>query len=254
MKLNYYNVGTGPNLIILHGLFGSASNFRSLAKIYGAYFTVYCLDLRNHGASPHDDDVSLGAMASDIIEFMDKHKLGESALMGHSLGGKVAMQVALNYPERISCLIAGDIAPVEYPHHHDGIFEGMRAVSQQTISSRKEAGRILENFVEMPEVRLFLLTNLVRDQDKSFVWRINVKGLESGYEDISKKPNGVPYQGPSLFIRGDLSDYVKEEYFPEIYRLFPKAEIATLTGAGHWLHAEKPKEYAAITLKFLKKV
>jgi len=254
MKLNYYSVGAGPNLIILHGLFGSASNFRSLAKIYGAYFTVYCLDLRNHGASPHDDDVSLGAMAADIVEFMDEHKLDNSALMGHSLGGKVAMQVALTYPERISCLIAGDIAPVEYPHHHDGIFEGMRAVSQQAVSSRKEADRILADFVEMPEVRLFLLTNLVRDQDKSFIWRINVKGLESGYEDISNKPNGMPYQGPSLFIRGGLSDYVKEEYFPAIYKLFPKAEIVTLAGTGHWLHAEKPKEYAAVTLKFLKKV
>jgi len=174
--------------------------------------------------------------------------------MGHSLGGKVAMQVALTYPERISCLIAGDIAPVEYPHHHDGIFEGMRAVSQQAVSSRKEADRILADFVEMPEVRLFLLTNLVRDQDKSFIWRINVKGLESGYEDISNKPNGMPYQGPSLFIRGGLSDYVKEEYFPAIYKLFPKAEIVTLAGTGHWLHAEKPKEYAAVTLKFLKKV
>ncbi len=254
MRLNYYSVGTGPNLIILHGLFGSASNFRTLAKLYGAHFTVYCLDLRNHGASPHDDDVSFDAMASDIIEFMDDHKLKNSALMGHSLGGKVAMQVALNFPERISCLIAGDIAPVEYPHHHDRIFEGMNEVSRRAVSSRKEAEQILADFVEMPEVRLFLLTNLVRDQDKSFVWRINVKGLECGYEDITKIPNGTPYQGPSLFIRGDLSDYVKEEYFPAIYDLFPKAEIATLAGTGHWLHAEKPKEYAAITLKFLKKV
>lgn len=251
MKLNYDKTGSGPGLIILHGLFGSASNFRTLARQFGAYYTVYCLDLRNHGTSPHDDDVSFDAMASDVLEFMDSEDIEDVILMGHSLGGKVAMQVALNNPHRISHLIAGDIAPVEYPHHHDRIFAGLNEVSRRRPASRKEAEQILVDYVDMPEVRLFLLTNLARAEDGSLYWRINVDGLLNGYAHIVKEPYGTPYGGPSLFIRGALSDYVKEDYFPEIYALFPAAEITTLADTGHWLHAEKPKEYMEIVLEFL---
>lgn len=251
MKLNFDQIGCGPSLIILHGLFGSASNFRTLAKQFGEHYTVYCLDLRNHGSSPHDDDVSFDAMASDIIEFMDREGIDDTVLMGHSLGGKVAMQVALNHPHRISKLIAGDIAPVEYPHHHDRIFDGLNEVTRRSPASRKEAEQILVDYVEIPEVRLFLLTNLTRAEDGSLQWRINVDGLVNGYEHIAKKPWGTPFTGPSLFIRGALSDYVCQEYFPAIYELFPTAEITTLDGTGHWLHAEKPKEYTEIVLKFL---
>lgn len=253
MKLNFDQVGSGESLIILHGLFGSANNFRSLAKKYGEHYAVYCLDLRNHGLSPHDDDVSFDAMAADIIEFMDSQSIENTILMGHSLGGKVAMHLALNYPHRVSKLIAGDIAPVEYPHHHDGIFEGLNEVTRRNPASRKQAGVILEDYVEMPEVRLFLLTNLSRTEDGTLAWRLNVSGLEHGYADLAAKPYGPPYSGPSLFIRGSLSDYVKQEHFSAIYELFPAAEITTLAGTGHWLHAEKPKEYIEITLEFLDK-
>ncbi|NOZ65777.1 MAG: alpha/beta fold hydrolase [Alphaproteobacteria bacterium] len=251
MKLNFEQVGNGPGLIILHGLFGSASNFRTLARQIGEFYTVYSLDLRNHGASPHDSDVSFDAMAADIIEFMDDHNIQKTNLMGHSLGGKVAMQVALSHPDRISRLIAGDIAPVEYPHHHDGIFDGLNAVSRSDVSSRKEADAILADYVAIPEVRLFLLTNLVRKDDGSLGWRINVSGLEGGYEYIAKRPKGHPYPGPSLFIRGALSDYVREDNYPAIYALFPQARIVTMEGTGHWLHAEKPQEYKKIVLNFL---
>lgn len=251
MKLNYFQTGSGPSLIIIHGLFGSASNFRTLAKDFAKTHTVYCLDLRNHGASPHDNDISYDAMASDVIEFMDDHRIDCSAVMGHSLGGKVAMQIALNYPERLSKLVVGDIAPVVYPHHHDRIFEGLNAVDLDKITSRKDAEETLAHYVDIPAVRLFLLTNLIRDQNKSFVWRINLKALQDGYAHVAKQPSGTPFQGPTLFIRGSLSDYVKEEYFPALYELFPHAEITTLEGVGHWLHAEKPKEYSEIVLNFL---
>ncbi len=253
MELNFSKIGKGPSLIILHGLFGSANNFRSLANKFAEFYTVYCLDLRNHGASPHDDDVSFEAMAADIVEFMDHYSISKSILMGHSLGGKVAMQVALNYSNRISALIAGDIAPVEYPHHHDRIFEGLNAVIRLAPASRKKAEIILRDFVDIPEVRLFLLTNLIRGEDGVLRWRINVDGLQKGYETIATSPFGKPYGGPSLFIRGSLSDYVRKEYFPSIYALFPHAEIITLDGAGHWLHAEKPQEYLKIVLDFLKR-
>ena len=253
MELNFDHVGQGPNLIIIHGLFGSASNFRTLAKRFGEFYTVYCLDLRNHGNSPHDDDTSFEAMASDIIEFMDRKNIETATIMGHSLGGKVAMQVALTFPTRVSKLIVGDIAPVEYPHHHNRIFDGLNAVSHADVASRKEAEKILADYVDIPAVRLFLLTNLSRQADKSLAWRINVAGLSNGYENIAKKPHGSPYMGPTLFIRGALSDYVRPEYSPAIHALFPQAEIATLEGAGHWLHAEKPEEYIKMTLDFLKR-
>ena len=253
MKLNYDQVGMGPNLIILHGLFGSASNFRTLARQFSEFYTVYCLDLRNHGASPHDDDVSLKAMASDIIEFMDDHDIESTTLMGHSLGGKVAMQVAFTSPHRISKLVVGDIAPVAYPRHHDQIFQGMNEVTRLSPSSLKEAHEILTGYVEIPEVRQFLLTNLKRTEDNSYAWRIHVTGLQEGYEHLMKKPTGTPFQGPSLFIRGALSDYVTEAYFPVIHEFFPRAEIITMADTGHWLHAEKPVEYRDIVLDFLNK-
>jgi len=253
MKLNYFQTGAGPHLILLHGLFGSAGNFRTLARQFGEYFTVSALDLRNHGASPHDDDVSFDAMAADIIEFMDDHDIDQSAVMGHSLGGKVAMQIALNYPDRISKLVIGDIAPVAYPHHHDRIFDGLNAVDLKAITSRREAEKTLADYVDIPAVRLFLLTNLVRTEDQSFAWRINIRALQDGYAHVAQRPSGVPFQGPSLFIRGELSDYIKESYFPAIYELFPQAEIASLDGAGHWLHADKPQDYIEMVLNFLNK-
>jgi len=222
MKLNFYQVGSGPDLIILHGLFGSASNFRTLARQFGEHYTVYCLDLRNHGASPHDNDVSFDAMASDIIEFMDSQNIESTILMGHSLGGKVAMQAALTHPHRVSRLIAGDIAPVEYPHHHDRIFEGLNEVTRLNPASRKEADRILVDYVEIPEVRSFLLTNLTRAEDGSLAWRINVKGLSEGYEHIAGKPCGTPYTAPALFIRGALSDYVKENIMRRFMSFSPQ--------------------------------
>lgn len=255
MKLNSTHIGsdTAPALIIIHGLFGSASNFRSLAKIYGETYSVTCLDLRNHGNSPHDEDISFDAMASDVIEFMDDAGLDRAHIMGHSLGGKVAMQLALSHPERVDKLIIGDIAPITYPHHHERIFEGLQAVRRAPLTSRKDAEKILENYVEIPQVRLFLLTNLVRKPDGSFDWRINVDGLQDNYQEVAKAPVGRSFNGPSLFIRGGLSDYVKAEDYFAIHSLFPEAEIATLEGTGHWLHAEKPREYVDMTMTFLQK-
>tara|TARA_R110002073_G_scaffold114291_3_gene251448 strand:+ start:1025 stop:1795 length:771 start_codon:yes stop_codon:yes gene_type:complete len=255
MKLNSYHIGSAdaPALIIIHGLFGSASNFRSLAKIYSEDFSVTCLDLRNHGASPHDNDVSFDAMAADVVEFMDDHGIPRAHIMGHSLGGKVAMQLALTHPDRIDKLIIGDIAPITYPHHHDRIFEGLQAVRAARLTSRKEAEAILAEYVQIPQVRLFLMTNMVRGADQVFDWRINVDGLQQNYAELAKAPTGTPFTGKSCFIRGEMSDYVKETTYDVIKQIFPQAEIVTLKGAGHWLHAEKPQEYVRLTLDFLKK-
>jgi len=251
MKLNFDHFGSGKPLIIIHGLFGSASNFRSLARIFAETYSVYCLDLRNHGMSGHDDDVSLTAMAGDLLEFMLDQNLDKASIMGHSLGGKVAMQFALHHPDKIEKLILGDIAPVQYTHHHNGIFEGLNAINLDQINSRKEAELVLKDYVEEPGVRLFLLTNLVRADGGGFRWRVNIKALEEGYDHIAAAPQGQDFSGPTLFIRGGLSHYITDKNIPTLKQFFPNAEIATIKGAGHWLHAEKPQEYSKLMLDFL---
>lgn len=252
MKLHFDKYGSGPVLIILHGLFGSASNFRGLARRYGEQFETYCLDLRNHGASPHDEVMSYPAMCQDIVDFMDDQAIDKAFVMGHSMGGKVAMQVALSAPERVDRLIVGDIAPVRYPPHHSRIFEGLNAIGLSSISSRGEAEEILKDYVEEKGVRLFLLTNLARKPEGGFEWRININALEGDYDHIAAAVTGEPFEGPSLFIRGALSDYIRDEHFEVIRNLFPAADIKTIPGTGHWLHAEKPEEFSALLFDFLK--
>lgn len=255
MKLNFDQYGDDPAkkpLIILHGLYGSASNFRGLAKIYAADFTVYCLDLRNHGSSPHSDKMSYPLMAADVIEFMDDQNIKKAHILGHSMGGKTAMQIALHYPDRVDKLVVGDIAPVLYPHHHERIFEGLQSIPLDKISSRGEADKILAQYVDEAGVRLFLLTNLVRNEEGKFQWRINLPVLIREYEHISAAPDGIAFEGETLFIRGDRSDYISDDYVPEILALFPNAKIETIDDCGHWLHSEKPKEFSELLLDFLK--
>ncbi|WP_417318179.1 alpha/beta fold hydrolase [Emcibacter sp.] len=252
MKLRFDHYGeAGFPLIILHGLFGSASNFRSLAKLYGEKYSVYCLDLRNHGESPHDDDTSYGAMAMDVIEFMDDHNLPAAYIIGHSMGGKVAMQMALNYPDRIEKLIVGDIAPVTYPPNHVTVFDGLNAIDLKEITSRGDAENVLKEYISEPGVRLFLLSNLARKKDQGFYWRMNLPVLDAHYTDIAAAPAGVPYEKETLFIRGEHSEYIPESFYPAIHELFPQARIETLEGAGHWLHAEKPQEFTKLVMDFL---
>ena len=255
MKLNFDQYGEDANkkpLIIIHGLYGSAANFRGLAKIYAEHYIVFCIDLRNHGNSPHSDEISYSLMAEDVIEFMDDQGIKKAHILGHSMGGKTAMQLALNHPERIDKLVIGDIAPVDYAHHHETIFEGLLAIPVANIESRGEAEQILKHYVEEPGVRLFLLTNLVRANDGvGFKWRINLPALIGEYQHIQAAPDGISYNGETLFIRGANSDYVADEYIPETLEIFPSAKIETIDDCGHWLHSEKPQEFSKILLEFL---
>lgn len=255
MKLNFDQYGEDAKkdpLIIIHGLYGSAANFRGLAKFYANDFNVYCVDLRNHGNSPHSDDITYSLMAEDIVEFMDDQGLDRAHILGHSMGGKTAMQLALSHPERIDKLVIGDIAPVEYPHHHEKIFEGLVALPLDEISSRGDADKRLAEFVPEAGVRAFLLTNLKRDDEDNFMWRINLPALISEYDNISAAPEGISYDGETLFIRGANSDYISDEYVPETMEIFPNARIETIDDCGHWLHSEKPQEFSKILLDFLK--
>tara|TARA_B100001939_G_scaffold201813_4_gene173454 strand:- start:7076 stop:7867 length:792 start_codon:yes stop_codon:yes gene_type:complete len=252
MELAYDRFGEGFPLIILHGLFGSASNFRSFARKFSETYSVFCLDLRNHGASPHHEDTSYSAMSGDVVEFMDRVGLERAHILGHSLGGKVAMQLALSHPERLGKLIVGDIAPVPYPPHHTRIFEGLNAIDLDRLTSRGDAEEALQPYVPEAGIRLFLLTNLVRTKDGGFAWRCNLEALEKGYDHIAAAPAGGSFRGETLFLRGEKSDYIRDEHLAEIHRLFPRSQITTIAGAGHWLHADKPEEFMKTVLAFLK--
>ncbi|MEX0740695.1 MAG: alpha/beta fold hydrolase [Pseudohongiella sp.] len=256
MKLNFRQYSTdGEPLLILHGLLGNLANWTWHSRRLAEHFAVYGLDLRNHGSSPHEHDMSYSLMAQDVVEFMDDQGIGAAHVLGHSMGGKVAMQLAMDHPERIKRLVIADIAPVQYGGErgeHDEIFDGLSALDLDTLSSRTEANKQLAAWVEDEQVRQFLLSNLERDDDGGFAWRINLPALRDNYPALREKPAGDGvFDRDVLFIRGDLSDYITEAHPEETLRHFPRATIKTLMQAGHWLHAEKPETFNRLVLDFL---
>lgn len=256
MQLNFKQYSSqGPALIILHGLFGSLNNWGWHSKELATGFAVYGLDLRNHGASPHSDEMSYQAMAADVLEFMDQQQIAHAAVIGHSMGGKVAMQLALTAADRIDRLLVVDIAPVNYPANsggHQEVFAGMESIDLATLRSRSEADSQLVKFVEEAGVRQFLLTNLIKNENSGYHWRLNLSALKAGYGDLRTMPeNNKPFTKDTLFVKGELSNYIIEANQAEIARLFPNAKVKLIMGAGHWLHAEKPQLFNKIALNFL---
>ena len=257
MKLNFKQYSTdGEPLLILHGLFGSLQNWAWHSKKFAEHFAVTALDMRNHGASPHDDGMNYQLMAQDVLEFMDDHHVECAHVLGHSMGGKVAMQLALMAPERINRLVIADVAPVHYGGErgeHDEIFEGLCAIDLDTLGSRADADTQLATYVSDEVVRQFLLSNLVRADSAGFRWRINLPVLKESYPELRQAPLAdKPYSGEVLFVRGDLSDYILPSHRDEVLRLFPKANVKTITQTGHWLHAEKPETFNRIVSDFLR--
>ncbi len=251
MKLNYKKTGTGSPLLILHGLFGSADNWFSIAKELEKEFTLYLIDQRNHGDSPQSDTWNYKVMAQDLKELMDGEGLEKAYLMGHSMGGKTVMNFALTYPERVEKLIVADIAPRYYPVHHQTILEGLNAIDLKNLKSRKEADDILAEYVEEIGIRQFLLKSLGRDAD-GFVWKINLPVITKNIDEVGQAvPKGKKYTGPVLFLTGENSKYIQEKDMEEILELFPGYELVTVKNAGHWLHAEQPKAVVEEVLDFL---
>ncbi len=252
MKLNYKIVGTGKPLVILHGLFGSADNWLSIARELDKEFTMYLVDQRNHGDSPHDDEWNYEVMVEDLKELLDEEGLDKAYLMGHSMGGKTVMNFALKYPERVEKLIVADIAPRYYPVHHESILEGLNSLDLKTISSRKEADDALANYISEPGIRQFLLKSLGRDAD-GFVWKINLPVITKNIENVGEAlPEGESFEGPTLFLAGANSNYVQQKDLPEILEFFPNYELEFVQNAGHWLHAEQPHAVVEEIRKFLK--
>lgn len=253
MKLNYRQYSTaGHPLLILHGLFGSLSNWNWQSNKLSEQYAVCALDLRNHGASPHADQMDYPAMALDVIEFMDEHNISSAHLLGHSMGGKVAMQLALEHPQRVDRLIVADIAPVKYASEHDQIFDGLQAIDLEKIKSRTDADKVLAEYVEDEVVRQFLLTNLVRSPNGGFQWRVNLPVLAKSYQQLRSAMTGEKaFDKPVLFIKGALSNYITEEHQQEIGKKFPQARLKTIMQTGHWLHAEKPQTFYHLVNDFL---
>lgn len=259
VTLNHRITGEGPPLILLHGLFGSLDNLGGVARRLEDQWQIHALDERNHGASPHTDAMDYPSMADDVIAYMDTQGIDKASLLGHSMGGKVAMQVALKAPERVQKLIVADIAPVTYKPRHDAILEGLTGIDLAGVRSRQDADRLMAGFVDEPGVRQFLLKNLERipreQQEEGgpvFRWRLNLPVIDACYENLARAPEGdTPFTGPVLFLKGEESAYIQEKHRDDIQRLFPHAQLRIIQGTGHWLHAEKADSFAALCRRFL---
>jgi esterase len=244
--------GEGRSVILLHGLFGMGDNLSLVAKVLAENFQVYKLDLRNHGRSPHHDSMSFTEMAADVLSFMDANGIELACVMGHSLGGKVAMQLALDFPDRIERLVVADIAPVDYEGHHDQVFAGIAAVDLPSIESRRQTDEVLKPFIQEDMVRLFILKSLYRTEQGSFAWRLNADALQRCYPQLSAANiSKAAFSGPTLFIKGELSAYIQEKHRVTIQRLFPNADLKIIQGAGHYLHVEKSVVFNNLVKRFL---
>lgn len=243
--------GEGEPLLVIHGLLGSADNWRSHVRQWQKHYRVIALDLRNHGRSFHAPGMSYEAMAADVFALMDNLNIEKAHLLGHSMGGKVVMSVARLAPERVHSLIVADIAPVTYGHGHDNVFAALRSVEAGQPADRPAADALMAEYVPERAVRLFLATNLVRSDQGGLCLRLGLDEIQAGYEDIIGLPAGEEaFDGPALVIRGSRSAYVLDEWLPAVYAVLPRAEVVTLD-AGHWLHAEQPDAFQHSVNKFL---
>jgi esterase len=253
MNLFFRESGEGEPLIILHGLFGSSDNWYSHAKTFAPYFKVYLVDQRNHGQSPHSSNFNYKTLTTDLEDFLNEHSIKDPIILGHSMGGKTAMNFAVKNPDKLKSLIVVDIVPKSYPIHHDHILEGLQAIDLTSNQSRSEVDKQLARHVEEVDVRQFLLKNLSRTEN-GFEWKINLNGIEENIEVIGEGMQYVgTFNGPALFVKGAKSNYYKPGDEDAIKKIFPQAEFKTLD-TGHWVQAEKPKEFAETVLKFLHKI
>ncbi|MGI9274687.1 MAG: alpha/beta fold hydrolase [Endozoicomonas sp.] len=252
MKLYARQQGEGADLISVHGLFGSQENLGAINRKLSEQFRVHGLDVRNHGRSPHSEEMNYSAMAADIIEYMDSMKLEQACLLGHSMGGKIVMETALRYPERVGKLAVMDIAPVRYlERRHDEIFDGLFSLDLSRVKNRSEADRALQAYVQETSIRQFLLKNLYRSDNGGFAWRMNLAVIHRHYQDIlDGQHSSTSFQGEVLFLKGGDSDYMQPSHRDEVLSLFPNASVRIITGTGHWLHAEKPELVSGALLRF----
>ncbi|UFS70674.1 alpha/beta fold hydrolase [Geomonas sp. RF6] len=252
MRLHFETYGEGEPLVILHGLFGSLENWRGVARALARDFQVFSLDLRNHGRSPHSDDHDCALMASDVRRFIAERSLRRVFLLGHSMGGKVAMHLAVTSPETVGKLVVVDISPKQYAPRHREILHALTALRPELYRERKEIDHALSTCIPDCATRLFLLKNLVLREAGGFSWRINLGAIARGYRKIihAVPPEGV-LTSPALFLKGASSDYIDEADLPIISRPFPAARLVTVPDSGHWVHADNPEFFLNTVISFL---
>ncbi|MFK7976065.1 MAG: alpha/beta fold hydrolase [Halioglobus sp.] len=242
-----------PPVILLHGLFGSGNNLGALARHLQSDYQVCMLDLPSHGRSSWLEELSIRAMSDAVINWLEDRQYDCVHVLGHSLGGKVAMDIAQLKPSLVQSLVVADIAPVAYPHRHQSVFAALNAVAAAHCDSRDSARAVMAKHLREEQVISFLLTSLTRGSEGVMEWRFDREGLERGYEHLIAAPaSKAQYNGRVMFIKGADSDYILEEHWPTIETLFPQSEIKILADCGHWLHAQKPQLFNATVSRFLK--
>lgn len=251
-----------PPVILLHGLFGAGDNLGSLARQLAATRRVLQVDLRNHGQSPHSEHIDLPVMAGDVLALMQGLDITRCDIVGHSLGGKVAMQLAMQRADCVRRLVSADIAPVSYAPGHDQVFAALFAVDLAAVKSRRDAEAMMAPHIDEPALRQFLLKGLYRDVaavdrdaaavERGYQWRFNLAALQANYDALRAAPTGNPFSGPTLFIKGELSNYINDEHEPQLRALFPAYSLQTIPGAGHWVHGEQPELFNRLVEEFLR--
>ena len=246
--------GEGKPMVIIHGFLGMSDNWKTLGTQFANEgYQVHALDLRNHGKSFHTDDFSYDVMAADVMQYCAHHQLKDIVIVGHSMGGKVAMLLATTYPELVSKLIVADIGPKYYAPHHQTILAALNAVDFSKKPSRGEVEEIVSGYIKDFGIRQFLLKNLYWEAPEQLAFRFNLKVFNEKIETIG---TALPFENifttNTLFLRGDKSDYILDSDFEMIYHHFPNASIKTIKNAGHWLHAENPKDFFSYVVNFIK--
>lgn len=250
MKLYFRELGKGKPMIILHGLFGFSDNWQTLATNFSEYFRVFLIDFRNHGHSPWSDDFSYDLMVDDLKELIDDLNLENIILVGHSMGGKVAMHFAQKFPRKIEKLVVVDMGVKQYTRYHQEVLEAFNKVDLEGINARSQVELILSDFIESKGVRQFLLKNLYWKEKGELAWRVNFVVLEKSMPEIL---SALPYKEvliPSLFIRGELSNYIEDNDIQELESFFSDMSLKTIKNAGHWVHADAPEEFTNSVLEF----
>ncbi len=252
--LNYQQTGQGEYIVLIHGLFGSLDNLNMVAKALAKHYCVVSIDVRNHGSSFHQQGMSYDDLAQDIVRLLDNLAIQQCHILGHSMGGKIAMQIALSYPERIQKLIVADIAPVKYPAHHQEIIKGLQAIDLNKVEKRKDADNQLAPYVDNVAIRQFLLRNITANEQGKFTFKCNLNNIAQGYQQIMQSINCATeqaFKGKTLFIKGGNSDYILPAHQSNISTVFPNAKAKIIQGAGHWLHAEKTVAFNKVVMDFL---
>ena len=253
MILHSNIVGEGKPFVILHGFLGMGDNWKTLGMQFSEHgFRVHMIDQRNHGHSFHDNEFSYEVLVEDLKRYCECYNLKNIVLLGHSMGGKTAMLFATKYPELVSKLIVADISPRFYPVHHEAILNGLDALNFDEIKSRGQADKVLSDYVSDFGTRQFLLKNLYWKEKGRLALRINIDVLKEEVAEVGEPlPSYAAFEGDTLFLRGDRSEYIGVDDEPIIKRHFPKAKLMTISDAGHWLHAENPKDFFDAVMQFV---